>query len=1121
MENGKMRILRHAVCPINALYAIVLVLQCSLAWSQVNVLQNRNDLGGTAANLQETVLNTSNVSPSRFGRLFSYPVDGEILAQPLYVSNVWITGQGVHDVVYVATMRNVLYAFDAQNPDAGSAGQLWAIDFNQRAGAGITPFKATDVTGPNSENYPVRIGIMSTPVIDLESYTMYLVVSTSENGAKVMRLHAVDIGTGAERPGSPTTIQGAYTSGSETLIFDPQAHNQRPGLVIAGNHVIVAFSSYDDNIPYRGWIMAFDKSSLQQTGIFPVISSGANYGGGIWQSGRAPAVDQQGRVYVSTGNAFGTQGYDGVHNFGETMLCLDPERGLQPVDWFTPSNWAALDQADDDLSGSGPMLIPGTNLLATGGKEGVLYIVDSSNMGKSAIGDAQIVQKQKIVQDGHIMGGPVVWNRPSSAGGALLYHSGENDVLRAFPFDGRKIGASAVATSLEVNSGHPGGILTLSANASLPGSGIVWSHARAQSIPWGGGAQEILPGILRAYDASNVRRLLWSNQLNPRRDDAGLFAKFSVPTVANGKVYFPTWSNQLVVYGLLPTGPDFLLKVVPARNVATAGAAEYKIDKIALNNYSEGTSWTVQGLPAGATVMWLPPSADGSQTLRVQIAGSTPPGVYRFSVVVRSATRAHAQSALLVISDAIRIPARDWSIEHVDSQEAGYEAANAIDGNPATLWTSQWRAANPPPPHDLWIDLGAVYNVRGFSYLPRQDRAVDGTIRKFEAYVSLDPKTWGRAVHDGSFDYQAGDMSRKQTVMFDQAKPGRYFRLRSIFEVNFQPWTAVSELEIYGDPLPPLPENTAEQIAALRGTDNAVWIKTNQAGNWTVWHSVGGEILGDPFVLGSPNGRWDVFALGIDHAVWTQTNTGNGWLGWSSLGGVLVSRPVAASSMDGRIDLLAQGTDNAIWLRSRVNGSWSTWRSLGGCLSSPPATVVWYQAVFVFARGCDNAVWFGVLKAGAWSGWTSLGGVANSDVTAALAASGEIYIFMINPVRAVQTLKRTVDGAWGTWRNLGLNVSGNYVSPLALPNRDVAVYVLGNDKKVWGGSIDQVTGNWSGWKPIQLYNRWQGPAPTFSLPPNATIDTRGNILLTAFTSKGEIWETRTVYGEWILWAPSD
>ena len=1109
--------------PLVGLVLTSLLTPFHLAWCQVSILQNRNDLAAASTNLSEVTLTTSNVSVSTFGRLFSYPSDGEIVAQPLYVARL-ATTNGVHNVLYIATMHNVVYALDADDPLAAQANPLWVVDFNKRAGNDVAPFKATDVTGLESENYPVSIGILSTPVIDPDTRTMYLVVSTSESGGKVMRLHAIDIVTGDEKTGSPIVLGGVYTAGGRSLIFNPQAQSQRAGLVFSNKHLIIAFSSHDDQIPFQGWVMAYDKGTLQQTGIFSTMATGATFGGGIWQAGRPPAVDARGLVYIATGNGVGPNGYDGVHNFGESILCLDPERGLQLVDWFTASNWPQLDGADLDLSGSGPMLLPGTSLLAAGGKEGVLYIVDTSNMGKLAAGDTQIVQKQQIVSSGHIMGGPVFWNAPAAAGGPMLYHSGESDVLRAFSFDGRRISATAVMTSREYNSGHPGAILSLSANGTKTGTGIIWSYARAQSIPWVGGIHEIMPGILRAYDAENVSRLLWTNQLNSRRDDAGLFAKFSVPSVANGKVYLSTWSNQVVVYGLLPTGPDFLLTAQPARNVALGGVADYRIDMTRLNGYGEAVSWSVYGLPSGAGVSLLGPNPDGSMTLHVQLAGGTAPGVFWLNVVATGASKRHSQAVLLVVSDNVAIPRGNLSIRYVDSQELANNngAVNAIDGNSATLWTTQWVSANPPYPHEIQIDLGTVYNVSGFSYLPRQDNTPNGTIRKFEAYVSLDGVTWGTTIHDGSFDYPNSNFKTRQLVMFQRPKAGRYLRLRANFEVNFLPWASAAEINVFASGQSALPPSSADVMATAKGADGAAWIKRSQAGSWSFWYSMAGQILDDPLVVASANGKWDLFALGADHTLLTQTNLGSGWLGWSSLGGGLASRPVAAVSANGRIDVLVKGTDNGIWARSRVGGGWSSWYKLGDCVASVPAIVVGSDGlVFLFARSCDNAIWTRTLVLGTWSGWNGLGGSANSDVTATVTRNGDIYIFIIGGDKAVYYLKRTATGAWGTWTKLGPAVVGNYVSPVALPNGDVWVFALGTDKRIYSGSISQATGSWTGWSAIRLHNYWTALEPAFAAPPRAVVDAVGNVLLTGLTTNGDLWETRTVYGQWTLWAPSN
>jgi hypothetical protein len=768
------------------------------------------------------------------------------------------------------------------------------------------------------------------------------------------------------------------------------------------------------------------------------------------------------------------------------------------------------------------MLIPGTGLLAGGGKEGVLYILDTANLGKLVANDTQIVQK--IVANGRIMGGPVFWNRPAAAGGALLYHSAGNDVLRAYSFDGQHISASAVATSAELNPGQPGGVLSLSANGTKAGTGIVWSYARAQTIPGGFGLWDMMPGILRAYDAGNASRLLWTNQMNPRRDDAGLFGKFVVPTVANGKVYLGTWSNQVVVYGRLSTNADFRLTVTPARNVALGGVADYRVDMIPLNNYNETISWGVQGLPAGANASFLGPNPDGSMTLHVQLPDNTAAGMYTLNVIATGTSTTHAQPALLMVSDAVSIPRQGWSIEFVDSEEptTNNAAIKAIDGDPGTLWQTQFVTGSPGQPHELRIDLGAIYNISGFSYLPRQDNSSNGKVRKFQAYVSLDGTTWGPTVYDGSFDYPNGSAIQRQSVLLPSPKPGRFFRLRSLIEVNFQPWTSAAEINVFATSQPALPTNAAERIIAMKGTDNGAWIKTNVAGTWAPWFSLARQVLDDPVVVSPANSNWVLFARGTDRAVWTQTNTGSGWSGWVSLGGIVLSRPAAVVSGNGRIDVLGQGTDQAIWTRSRVNGSWSTWSSLGGCTRSPPTAVTAGTGlVYAFVRGCNNAVYFRALGPSGWSPWSSLGGGAISDVTAVVSTGGQIYLFVIGTNQALYSLAQTSTGAWGQWRSLGGTVIGNYVTPVSLPNGDVQVFVLGTNSKVYSGTIANATSAWSGWKTIQLYDKFTELSPTFVAPPRAIVDARGEVFLTGLTNTGDLWETRTVYGQWIIWAPSN
>src|SRR5215472_4669860 len=339
---------------------VLVLLQAPRAHAQPPpVLQRGYDAGVSGATLSETTLTTSNVTANTFGLVFKLAVDDNIMAQPLYVPNVVINGTS-HNVLYVASMSDTLYAFDA---DRGGA-PLWTLNLATFENA--TPVPIAQFAYSGNKNIINNLGILSTPVIDPSTPTIYAVACTLENNTLVYRLHAVDITTGTPRTGSGVVISGIY----KTMTFNPRFEWQRVSLALSGNNVVFGFGAMESegiaNL-YSGWVMAYDKSTLAQTGIFATETIG-NGGGGVWQSGRPPAVDSSGYVYVFTGNGYSGIGYDGVNNFSESVLKLDPANGLSLLDWYTPSNWLGLDNSDTDLSGAGPLLVPGTSLLVGGGK---------------------------------------------------------------------------------------------------------------------------------------------------------------------------------------------------------------------------------------------------------------------------------------------------------------------------------------------------------------------------------------------------------------------------------------------------------------------------------------------------------------------------------------------------------------------------------------------------------------------------------------------------------------------------------------------------------------------------------------------------------------------------------
>ncbi len=519
---------------------VTLLLDALAAHGQPPILQRGYGSAVAGATLSETTLNTANVTVNKFGLVFRLAVDDNVMAQPLYVPDVIIGGVG-HNVLYVATMSDTLYAFDA---DRGGA-PLWSV--NLATVEKTTPVPIAQFAYSGNKNLINRLGILSTPVIDLSTSTLYAVACTLASDTLVYRLHAVNIANGAPRAGSGVVISGSYG----TMTFDARNEWQRLSPVVSGTNVVFGFGALEQESTahlYSGWIMAYDKHTLARTGVFASITVG-NGGAGIWQSGRPAVVDGAGNVYVSTGNAY-TDGYDGVHNFSETVLKLDPSQGLKLLDWFTPSSWQTLDEHDLDLTSSGPMAVPGTSLLVAGGKTGMLYVLNSTNLGKHTSNDSGAIQKIQI-SSGELRGGPAYWHRYTADGGPLLYDWAAGDVLKAFSFNGTSFAVTPSGKGT-IPAIWPGGMLTLSANNSTPGTGIVWA-----TVATSGDAENNppVPGALYAFNAANVANELWNSNIDRARDSLGNYAKFVPPVVANGRVYVATWSKAIAVYGLLTGTP--------------------------------------------------------------------------------------------------------------------------------------------------------------------------------------------------------------------------------------------------------------------------------------------------------------------------------------------------------------------------------------------------------------------------------------------------------------------------------------------------------------------------------------------------------------------------------------
>lgn len=483
------------------------------------VVTYHNDDARSGTNNDETTLNTTNVNASSFGKIASYPVDGQIYAQPLYLPNVTIGGQS-HNVVYVATENDSVYAFDA---DGVSTTPLWQ--------------KSLGTAQPNSDTEGIKplLGITSTPVIDTTTGTMYVLAEIS---GRIFKLHALDVTTGNEKFGGPVTVTGSVagtgTDSSNGRITLEGGCYQRPGIALsaATNALYLAFGHCS-----HGWLLAYDKATLHQTGIFNVTPDGA--GGGLWNSGGAPAIDDDtGDVYLLAGvdldDPINTGYNDAFLHFSGADIALK--------DYFIPANAAFLSDNDDDLGSGAALLLPPNgsstpNEIIGAGKDGNIYITDRDNLGGYQTTN-HVIQtvRSGVSSTDNFFDTPAYWN------GNLYFHA-ENDVLRAFSWSTSTGLMSTSPTSVgKFTLGAHGATVSVSSNGTS--DGIVWEIDNSAHSSGG-------PAILRAYDATNVANELYDSSQSGSRDTAGTALKFTVPTVADGHVFVST-STELDIYSLLP-----------------------------------------------------------------------------------------------------------------------------------------------------------------------------------------------------------------------------------------------------------------------------------------------------------------------------------------------------------------------------------------------------------------------------------------------------------------------------------------------------------------------------------------------------------------------------------------
>ena len=522
---------------VSALPALVLcILGTLIAAAQTNVTTYHYDNARSGQNTKETILTLLNVNPTKFGKKFSVSVDGQIYAQPLYMSNLTISG-GTHNVVFVATEHDSLYAIDA---DTGIV--YWHVSLLPAGGSTVSSSEL------GCGHITPQVGITGTPVIDSSTHTIYVLTKAKVNGTYVQYLHALDVATHAEKFGGPVLIKASVAGTGDGSVggkisFNAFFEHSRPGLLLENGHVIIAWASHCDNTPYHGWIMSYKASTLAQEAVYNTTANGSD--GGIWQTGSAGAADSNGNIFFVTGNGSFSSSQS---NYANTILKLGPPTsGKFPLaDWFTPHNQGSLNGGDTDLGSGGVLLLPDLpagsahqHLLVQAGKEGTIYLVDRSKMGHYCSGctrDSQIVQELPSALTSNFSA-PAYWNN-------TVYFWAENDVLRAFSFNANGSGllsASPVGKSAR-SYAFPGATPVISANGTT--NGIVWS---VDTSAFASGGQ----AVLHAHKASSVAIELYnSNQAANGRDHPGAAVKFVVPTVANGKVYVGC-TGKLTVFGLL------------------------------------------------------------------------------------------------------------------------------------------------------------------------------------------------------------------------------------------------------------------------------------------------------------------------------------------------------------------------------------------------------------------------------------------------------------------------------------------------------------------------------------------------------------------------------------------
>lgn len=577
--------------PWTSAWVTILLAVCGVSWARAqDVTTCHNDNARTGQNASETTLTTSNVNMSTFGKLWVLTADGKVDAEPLYLSAVTLPDNTVHNIVYVASEHDSVYAYDA---DTGAL--LWHVSM-LKSGETTSDDRGCSQVTP-------EIGITATPAIDRSvgaHGTIYVAAMSKDSAGNYhQRLHALDITTGAEELGGPVDVAATYpgtgdNSSGGNVIFDPKQYKERPGLLIMNGQVYTSWSSHCDIRPYTAWIISYAETTLAQTSVLDITPNGSE--GSVWQSGAGPAADTGGNIYFLTANGtfettLNAQGFPSLGDYGNAFMKLSTTNNkLAVADYFNMSNTVAESNADEDLGSGGALVLPdmldsggATRHLAAGaGKDTNIYLVDRDNMGKFNSSANNIYQQLNAPLAGTEYGMAAYFN-------GAIYYGAVGDHLKMFPFASAKL-ASSPSSQTAITFTYPGTTPSISANGAT--NGIVWATENTN------------PAVLHAYNATNLATELYnSNQASGGRDQFGAGNKFITPMIAHGKVFVGT-TTGVGVFGLL----------------ASVGAAQLTPSSLAFSSQLVGTSGAAQPVtltnPGNGTltISSIAASGDFSQT---------------------------------------------------------------------------------------------------------------------------------------------------------------------------------------------------------------------------------------------------------------------------------------------------------------------------------------------------------------------------------------------------------------------------------------------------------------------------------------------------------------------------